>query len=214
MSRSRVTVIAHPRLAELVLRTTILYGVDREQVVGDNVRRLRTAAGMSLAELAEASGISKTTLHGIEQGHGNPTLSTLWDLAGALRVPLGELLEARTSVVDVVRADDEQPRVAGDAVRARLLHRIRLHGVVEVYDIEVAPDGQRSAAHLDGVEECIVLTDGRITTGPADAPVELAAGDSVRFDADVPHVYRGHGPANRAVLLMLHPAASTQRRAD
>jgi transcriptional regulator with XRE-family HTH domain len=188
--------------------------MDRGQVMGDNVRRLRAAAGMSLAELAEASRISKTTLHGMEQGHGNPTLSTLWDLAGALRVPLGELLEARTSVVDVVRAGDDQPRVAGDAVSARLLHRIRLHGVVEVYDVEVAATGQQSAAHLDGVEECMVLTEGRITTGPADAPVELAAGDSVRFDADAPHLYRGHGPRNRAVLLMLHPAASTRPRED
>jgi transcriptional regulator with XRE-family HTH domain len=182
--------------------------------MGDNVRRLRTGAGMSLAELADASGISKTTLHGMEQGHGNPTLSTLWDLAGALRVPLGELLEARASAVDVVRAGDDQPRVAGDAVSARLLHRIRLHGVVEVYEIDVAPTLQRSAAHLDGVEECIVLTEGRITTGPADAPVELAAGDSVRFDAAVPHLYRGDGDTNRAVLLMLHPAASTRRRAE
>ncbi|MCW6006661.1 helix-turn-helix domain-containing protein [Micromonospora sp. CPCC 205371] len=179
--------------------------VDLTRVVGSNVHRLRTAAGISLADLASAGGISKTTLHGIEQGHGNPTLSTLWALATALKVPLGELLEAPPSTVDVVRADDERPRIGGDAVSARLLHRIRLRGVVEVYDIDVAQATQDSHAHLPGVMECLIVTDGSITTGPAGAAATLAARDSIRFDANHPHQYQGNGRHNRAVLLMLHP---------
>ncbi|WP_214409301.1 helix-turn-helix domain-containing protein [Sphaerisporangium fuscum] len=178
--------------------------MDLGQVVGGNVRRLRTAAGISLADLAEAGGVSKTTLHGIEQGQGNPTLSTLWALAAALQVPLGELLETPAPAVEVVRAAEGRPRVEGDAVGARLLHRIRLRGVVEVYDVEVARAVQRSDAHLAGVEECVVITEGRVTTGPADAPAELSEGDSVRFDAARPHLYQGHDARNRAVLLMLH----------
>ncbi|WP_093170066.1 helix-turn-helix domain-containing protein [Sinosporangium album] len=175
------------------------------QVVGRNVQRLRTAAGISLADLAAAGGISKTTLHGIEQGQGNPTLSTLWALATALKASLGELLEAPASTVEVVRAGDSRPQVEGDAVSARLLHRIRLRGTVEVYDIAVAQSGQHSDAHLPGVEECLVVTRGRLTTGPADSPTDLAEGDSIRFDAAHPHLYRGRSARNRAVLLMVHP---------
>ena len=173
-------------------------------MVGDNLHRLRTAARISLADLAAAGGISKTTLHGIEQGEGNPTLSTLWALATALRVPLGELIETPARTVEVVRAADAHQRVEGDAVGARLLHRIKLRGTVEVYDIEVAATTQESAAHLPGVAECLVVAEGRITAGPADAPEELTEGDSIRFDAAHPHVYRGHAARNRAVLLMLH----------
>jgi transcriptional regulator with XRE-family HTH domain len=125
--------------------------MDMTQVVGGNLRLLRTAAGISLADLAAAGGVAKTTLHGIEQGQGNPTLSTLWALA-ALQVPLGELLEPPAPTVEVVRADDERPEARGDAVGARLLHRVRLRGTVEVYAIDVAPTIQRSAAHLPGVE--------------------------------------------------------------
>lgn len=183
----------------------MLIRMDMAQVVGGNLRRLRAAAGISLADLAEAGGIAKTTLHGIEQGHGNPTLSTLWALAAALRVPLGELLEPPAAPVEVVRADDERPEARGDAVGARLLHRIRLRGTVEVYALDVAPAVQRSAAHLPGVEECLVLTRGRVTTGPEESPAELGEGDSIRFDAARPHVYRGHEDRNSAVLLMLHP---------
>jgi transcriptional regulator with XRE-family HTH domain len=173
------------------------------QAVGRNIHRLRTAAGLSLADLAAAGDISKTTLHGIEQGAGNPTLGTLWALATALGVPLGELLEPDAAPVTVVRAG-EGPRADGDAVHARLMHRIAVCGTVEVYEIEVDAADQASKAHLPGVEECLIVTGGSIRTGPADAPVELAAGDSVRFGAARPHLYRGLGRQNRGLLLMLH----------
>ncbi|MFC4913897.1 helix-turn-helix domain-containing protein [Actinomadura gamaensis] len=179
--------------------------MDFAQVVGQNVQRLRAAAGISLADLAAASGISKTTLHGIELGQGNPTLSTLWSLATALKASLGELLDAPATTVEVVRADDPRPQVQGDAVSARLLHRISLRGTVEVYDIAIGRGTQHSDAHLPGVEECLVLTSGRATLGPDDSLTDLAEGDSIRFDAARPHQYRGHGAHNRAVLLMVHP---------
>lgn len=173
-------------------------------MVGHNVHRLRTAAGLSLADLATAGGIGKTTLHGIEQGQGNPTLDTLYALATALRVPLGALLEPEATAVEVVRAG-EGPRVDGTAVHARLLHRIRLSGTLEVYDMGVDAVNQWSAAHLAGVRECLVVTEGEVTAGPAQRPVHLAAGDSLLFAADRPHLYAGGAEAGRVVLLMLHP---------
>jgi transcriptional regulator with XRE-family HTH domain len=174
------------------------------KAAGRNVHRLRTAAGLSLADLAAGGGISKTTLHGIEQGEGNPTLSTLWALATALGVSLGELLEPPAAQPVAVTRASEGPRADGDAVHARLLHRIALRGTVEVYAIEVDPAEQASQAHLPGVAECMIVTGGAIRTGPADAPVDLAAGDSVHFGGAAPHIYRGLGQANTAVLLMLH----------
>jgi transcriptional regulator with XRE-family HTH domain len=179
--------------------------MDSAQAAGRNLRRLRTAAGLSLADLAAAADVSKTTLHGLEQGEGNPTLSTLWALASALGVSLGELLEPPAPPVAVVRAG-EGPRADGDAVHARLLHRIALRGTVEVFAIEVDAAEQASQPHLPGVAECVVVTGGTIRTGPGDAPVDLAEGDSVHFGAAIPHLYRGLGGRASAVLLMLHPA--------
>jgi len=179
--------------------------MDSAQAAGRTIRRLRTAAGLSLADLAAAADVSKTTLHGIEQGAGNPTLSTLWALATALGVSLGELLGPPAPAVAVVRAG-EGPRADGDAVRARLLHRIPLRGTVEVYAIEVDAVQQASRAHRPGVAECMVVTGGAIRTGPAGAPVDLAEADSVHFGAASPHLYQGLAGRNTAVLLMLHPS--------
>jgi transcriptional regulator with XRE-family HTH domain len=183
----------------------MLVRMDSAQAAGSNIRRLRTAAGLSLADLAAAADVSKTTLHGLEQGEGNPTLSTLWALATALGVSLGELLEPPASPVAVVRAG-EGPRADGDAVHARLLHRIAVRGTVEVFAIEVDAAEQASLPHLPGVAECLVVTGGGVRTGPSAAPVDLAEGDSVHFGAAVPHLYQGLAGRNTAVLLMLHPA--------
>ncbi len=171
--------------------------------VGANLRRKRQATGLSLADLASAAGLSKTTLRALELGEGNPTLSTLWALAAALGVPLGDLLDDRPAPVTVVRAT-EGARIDGAAVHARLLHRLDAPGRVEVYDLTVDQARQDSAAHLPGVQECLMVTQGQVRCGPAGDPVDLAPGDSVHHDAALPHLYQGLQPENRALLLMIY----------
>ena len=171
--------------------------------VGRNIKRLRQAAGQSLADLAGAAELSKTTLHALEQGAANPTLSTLWNLATALRVPLGELLEPPARAVAVVRAA-EGATVDGAAVHARLLLRSAGHRSVELYEMRIDPVAQRSRGHLPGVEEWVLVTSGGLVCGPADDPVTLRAGDSARYDASVPHTYQGLDSDSKAVLAMIH----------
>ncbi len=171
--------------------------------IGGQLRRRRQAAGMSLADLAGAASIGKTTLHALELGDGNPTLSTLWALASALGVPLGDLLDDRPAPAAVVRAG-EGARIDGAAVHARLLHRLDAPGRVEVYDLAVDQARQDSAGHRPGVQECLVVTAGAVRCGPAGDPVELAPGDSVHHDAAHPHLYQGLQPGTRALLLMIY----------
>ena len=68
--------------------------------IGRVIRAHRLAQGMSLGDLARASGLSKTILARIESGAGNPSVETLWRVSRALTLPLGALL-----------AEDEAPRV-------------------------------------------------------------------------------------------------------
>jgi transcriptional regulator with XRE-family HTH domain len=61
---------------------------DVRRVVGRNVRRLRTAAGLSQAALAERLGVDRAYVSGLELGQRNPTIVTLWHVAQALGVKL------------------------------------------------------------------------------------------------------------------------------
>ena len=61
---------------------------DVRRMVGRNVKRLRIAAGLSQAELAERMGVDRAYVSGLELGQRNPTVVTLWHLAEALKVKL------------------------------------------------------------------------------------------------------------------------------
>jgi transcriptional regulator with XRE-family HTH domain len=68
---------------------------DVRRLVGDNVRRLRIAAGLSQAELAERMGVDRAYVSGLEQGARNPTIITLWHIAKALGAKLQDLTRER-----------------------------------------------------------------------------------------------------------------------
>jgi transcriptional regulator with XRE-family HTH domain len=70
---------------------------DVRRLVGQNVQRLRTAAGLSQAALAERMGVDRAYISGLELGQRNPTVVTLWHLGKALGVKLGAFFEEEKS---------------------------------------------------------------------------------------------------------------------
>jgi len=62
-------------------------------MVGRNVKRLRIAAGLSQAELAERMGVDRAYVSGLELGQRNPTIVTLWHVAKALGVKVRPFFE-------------------------------------------------------------------------------------------------------------------------
>jgi transcriptional regulator with XRE-family HTH domain len=54
---------------------------DVRAMVGLNIRRLRVAAGLTQAELAERMGVDRGYVSGLELGQRNPTIVTLWHTA-------------------------------------------------------------------------------------------------------------------------------------
>ena len=174
--------------------------------VAANLRRLRAERGLSSVALAQRSGVARATLAQLEAGRGNPTLETLYALANTLGVSLADIIAPPAApAVEVVRAG-EGPRVAGAAVRARLVARLRSVGALEVYELALrAGRRQRSEPHPAGVVEHLVMHAGRARVGPASAPVEVGPGDYARYAASVPHVYEALEPGVSATLLIESP---------
>jgi len=67
------------------------------------VRRLRKKAGLSRPELARMAKFSQTTLEHIEQGHGNPGLTRMMNLAHALKHTLSYLFRLTQELNDKER---------------------------------------------------------------------------------------------------------------
>jgi transcriptional regulator with XRE-family HTH domain len=57
-------------------------------MVGRNVKRLRRAAGITQAALADRMGVDRAYVSGLELGQRNPTVVTLWHISKALGVGL------------------------------------------------------------------------------------------------------------------------------
>lgn len=66
---------------------------DVRRLVGSSVKRLRLAAGITQAELADLVGVDRAYISGLEQGHRNPTIVSLWHVARALDVPVRSLFD-------------------------------------------------------------------------------------------------------------------------
>jgi transcriptional regulator with XRE-family HTH domain len=177
------------------------------KAIAGNVRRLRTARGLSAAALARESGVARATLAELEAGRANPTVETLYGLARVLGVTFADLLvPADAPPVHVVRAG-EGPQVPGAVVQARLLRQASVERVrVEMYEMRVVAGEPRHAdAHQPGVVEQLLVHEGRLRVGPETGPVELGAGDFAVFEASVPHVYEALGGDVSAALVILTP---------
>jgi len=68
-----------------------------QQVLGNNVRRLREAKGWSQEDLAEKANLHRTYVSGIERGVRNPSLTIVFRLAQGLGVAPGNLLDREAS---------------------------------------------------------------------------------------------------------------------
>ena len=171
------------------------------------VRRERERAGLSLTELARRAGVAKSTLSHLESGTANPSVETLWALGVALGVPFSHLVATPAPAVQVIRAgggtriQSETAAFAGTLLSAGSRHASR-----DLYTIDLGPGAVRHAdPHTPGSVEHVVVSSGRLRTGPVTAPVDLAPGDYATFAGDVPHLYEALLPDTWAVLIMEHP---------
>ena len=67
-------------------------GTTNRPSLGDRIRARRTAMGLTLAEVAEAAGLSLPYVSNLERGRGNPTLDALRSVATALQQTVTDLL--------------------------------------------------------------------------------------------------------------------------
>jgi transcriptional regulator with XRE-family HTH domain len=159
--------------------------------VAENLRQRRKGRGLSLDDLARASGVSRAALSQIETCKSNPTVGVLWKIAVGLGVPISELIGAPRSGAMVLRRHDAQLlRSADGKFESRPLAPAGASPLVELYELSLAARSTHaSEAHAPGTHELIVVLSGQLRMHVRDEVYELGAGDSIAFAADRPHAY-------------------------
>jgi XRE family transcriptional regulator, regulator of sulfur utilization len=165
---------------------------------GDRVRNLRDAMNLSLRDLSERSGVSAPMLSQVERGDTSPTLAVADKIAAGLELTLSQLLRLDEGEgVSVVRAA-ERRRGGGPRHRYEVLTP-PLPGLRAEVSLHTLAPGAATGEpgdppmHEPGSRETAVVGEGALRFLCGGAAHELQEGDSVTFDADLPHHFENPG---------------------
>ncbi len=185
---------------------------DEVVLLGDELRSLRKAHGLTLKALAERSGKSVSFISKIERGLARPSITALQDIAEALSVPIGWFFQTDGPV-----PADEKPYI----VRADRRRRLSYSGFsatdymgVEDYLLSANLDGQLALGmsryepggtagddlYTHKGEEAGIVLEGEIELVLDEDVFRLRRGDSFSFPASIPHTYRNPGPTIAVIV--------------
>jgi transcriptional regulator with XRE-family HTH domain len=180
---------------------------------GARLRHAREASRLSLGEVAERSGVTKSFLSRVERDITSPSIASLVGICEALGLAVADLFQ--TPQTTLVRRSD-RPRIAD------------LPKAAEVADTLITPAGERHVTVLESVvaaggsggsvlytlpsecEVCFVLQ-GTVEVQVEDQTFGLAEGDALTFGAAVPHSWRATSDGAR-ILWILAPGLPDPQR--
>jgi transcriptional regulator with XRE-family HTH domain len=175
--------------------------------VGRRLREIRMGKGLSIRALAEASELNVNTLSLIENGRTSPSVSTLQLIAQTLQVPISAFFET----------DHDQKKVVYQRTGNRP-HAVFTHGLLEDLGAGMprfgaeplivtlkpkADSGKNPIVHTG--REFVYCLEGHIVYHVGDQAYQLEPGDSLLFEAYLPHHWRNEAKSESRLLLVLCP---------
>jgi transcriptional regulator with XRE-family HTH domain len=166
--------------------------------IGPRVKVLREAMGLSLRDLGERSGVSAPMLSQVERGETSPTLAVAAKIAAGLELTLSQLLRLDEGEhVAITRAGGRRRFERGG-------HRFEeltppLPGQRADVSLHTLKPGAATGGRADppmhepGSRETAVILAGTLALVVDGTRYELREGDSVTFDADLPHHLENDG---------------------
>ena len=180
----------------------------RRPAVGAQVKRWRTERALTLANVAERTGLNIGYLSQIENDKASPSLTCLASIGAALDVPIAWFLIDEVPPPLVVRAS-ERPVTVTEMGRVEHVDG-RSSRDVEIIEVATAGDGGRVGAHSHAGDEHHIVLRGRFRLQQGDHVVDLGPGDYLRWDGAVPHegevLPDDAGDVDAAMLIIrIHP---------
>jgi transcriptional regulator with XRE-family HTH domain len=175
--------------------------------VGSSLRRLREEHGLTIRALSEKSGLAVNTLSLIENSKSSPSVNTLQQLAIALEVPITAFFESEKpeSKVAFVKAG-QRSRAAFDHGILEDLGAGASIQAVEPLFVTLEPgagSGLQDIVHTG--YEFVYCLEGRILYTIENQSYLIEPGDSLLFEAHLPHRWQNVSPSKSQSLLVLYP---------
>jgi uncharacterized RmlC-like cupin family protein/DNA-binding XRE family transcriptional regulator len=174
----------------------------RRPLVGTRIRRRRVERGLTLARVAERTGLNIGYLSQVENDKASPSLETLAALAEALDVPIAWFLLDTSTAPRLVRAS-ERPNRTGRKGGGLTQVDGGIARDIAIFEGSMPP-GHRTGFHAHPGDEHHIVLSGRIRITQGETVVEAGPGDYVLLDGTLPHDAEtvGDEPAR---LLIVYP---------
>jgi quercetin dioxygenase-like cupin family protein len=179
--------------------------------VGDKLRTLRLRKKMGLVELGRHSGLSPAMISKLERGRLHPTLPTLLRISLVFGVGLDHFFAPKRPAYSVVRAKERlafPERLDGRDVvwEFESLDFAATDRKLNAYRVTFPPPLRRLRLHSHDHAELVHVLSGRLTVTVGGEPQTLDAGDTIYFDARLPHGYARSGERPCTAIVVTVPS--------
>jgi len=158
--------------------------------IGAHLRQLRARRKLSLAQVAQAVGISVGFLSALERSQMSGSVGTLRKLARFYKTNILEFYDA-SGASRQVRPAERKVLEAGAGVRMELL--AWGNTVMEPHLFRVAPDAGSGDPYTHEGEEFIYVLRGDLEINLNGEAYRLKTGDSFYFESATPHRWKNPG---------------------
>jgi transcriptional regulator with XRE-family HTH domain len=168
--------------------------------IGTKIRAIRNRKKITIAQMSEATGLSKGFISNVENNNTSPSISTLNAIAQFLRVPLPYLLLEKKQHMHVVRKD---ARTNSSYHNLKIEH-LASKGGLRMMIVEFPPGASMGEPNAHEGEESHLVLEGKILAEQGEDSIIIEKGDSFSWNASVPHFVKNIGDVKAVVLISIY----------
>lgn len=180
--------------------------------IGKRLRELRKEKSVTLEELSEKSGVALATLSRMENNKMPGTIKSHTSICKVLGISIADLyrqLEDETKTVESVTKENRTEHFvhAKKATYELLVSRVLDKKIMPLM-IKIAPGGEtQKEQNKPGIEKFIYLMTGSLETTVGKDRYTLKKGDSLYFDASLPHYFKNKSKSSIEAICIVSPPA-------
>ncbi len=178
--------------------------------IGERLRAARDRAGLTLDQLAEATGLSKAHLSRLESSERQPSIAALLDLSATLGVPVNVLLGEDRDGAPLSISAGTEPRHEANGLAIVTRSGFPGSSAIEALSITIDPDRPTSPPARHRGEEWLYVVSGTLLLEYDGIGHTLATGRCAHFDADRPHRLTALGGVTEILMVAAHDSRTLQ----
>ena len=178
--------------------------MNKNQIVGKRISKLRETNHLTRQDLAQRSGLSESEICLLEEDANNTSLAPLMRISRAFGVRLGTFLDDQASSGVTITRAAQSNKESADRITYNSLSDNRMDRYMEPFLLDIKPGSAEKKPLSHEGEKCLYIIEGSVTLQHGNESHLLHTGDSIYFDAIVPHNITTSEPNGARAMLVTY----------